>query len=88
MSSITRVLRAKTWNYFTGRLPNFFIRSPKTVKEVIMADINDSVQEFWRTPGDGAVRPSFFAMLRLFEILKKCYDNVCCDNISFFLDSS
>ena len=35
-----------------------------------MTDINDLVQEFWRTPNDGAVGTSFFAMRRLFEILQ------------------
>jgi hypothetical protein len=50
-----------------------------------MADIDDLVQEFWRSTGDGAVRTSFFPMRRLLEILQKCFNIVCFDNISFFL---
>ena len=51
-----------------------------------MKDINDSVQEFWRSSSDGAVRPSFFAMRRLLEILQECFDilEVCFDIISVF----
>ena len=68
-SPITRVLHAATWNYFTLRLSDHFLRSPKAVKEVIMTDINDLVQEFWRTSCDEA-EASFFAMRRLLNILK------------------
>jgi hypothetical protein len=50
-----------------------------------MADIDDLVQEFWRSTGDGAVMTSFFPMRRLLEILQKCFNTVCFDNISFFL---
>ena len=51
-----------------------------------MTDINDLVQEFWRTPSDGAVGTSFFAMRRLFEILRHCSIiwEVRFDIISFF----
>ena len=86
MSSITRVLRAATWDYFTSRLPYSFSRSPKVVKEAIMTDINDLVQEFWRSSSDGTVGASSFAMRRLFEILQGCLDNleVCFDIISVF----
>ena len=72
MSSITRVLHPKTWVYFVSCLPDHFIRSTKVVKEAIMTDINDTVQEFWRTSSDGVVRASFFAVRRLFEILRRC----------------
>ena len=87
MSSITRLLHPITWKYFTSRLPDRFIRSPKVVKEAIMADINDLVQEFWRTSSDGAVgagSESFFAMRRLFENLQECFVilEVCFDIIS------
>jgi hypothetical protein len=44
-SSITRVLHTTTWDYFTSRLPDRFSHSPKVVKEAIMTDINDLVQE-------------------------------------------
>ena len=37
-----------------------------------MTDINDLVQEFWRTSSDGAVGESFFEMRRLYQILKGC----------------
>ena len=76
MSSITRVLRTATWDFFTSRLPDRFIRSPKIVKEVIMTDINDFVQESWRTSSDGAVKASFFAMRRLLGILQDCFNNL------------
>ena len=74
MSSITRVLHATTWDYFTSRLPGFFSHSPKVVKEAIMTDINDLVQDFWRNSSDGVVDTSFFAMLRLLDILQVCFD--------------
>ena len=49
-----------------------------------MTDINDLVQEFWRSSSDGAVEASFFAMRRLLEILQGCFDilEVCFDIIS------
>ena len=42
-----------------------------------MTDIDDLVQEFWRTSSD--VEASFFAMRRLLEILQGCFHdlNVC-----------
>ena len=76
MSSITRVLHTTTWSYFTSRLSDRFIRSPNVVKEAIMTDINDLVQEFWRTSTDGTDGETLFAMRRLFEILQKCFDNL------------
>ena len=39
-----------------------------------MSDINELVQEFWRTSSDGAVDVSFCAPLRLLEILQECFD--------------
>ena len=41
-----------------------------------MTDINDLVQEFWRTSSDKDVGASFFAMRRLYEILHRCSDNL------------
>ena len=81
MSSITRVLHTTTWNFFTSRLPHRFCCSPKEVMEAIMADINDLVQEFWGTSGDGTVGASLIPMHLLFEILRGCFDNfkVCLD---------
>ena len=75
MSSITRVLHTTTWNYFTSCLPNRFVRSPKVLKEAIMADINDLVQEFWRYSSDGSVVSgvSFFAMRLLFENMEEYF---------------
>ena len=83
MSPITRVLHTTTWDYFTSQLPNRFSRSPEVVKEAIMTDINDLVQEFCKTSNDGAqaVGVSFFAMRRLFKILQQCLE-VCFDIIS------
>ena len=76
MSSITRVLHAATWDYFTSHLPEHFNSSSKAGKEAIMTEINDLVQEFWKTPSDGTVGASFFEMRRLFEILQKCFDDL------------
>jgi hypothetical protein len=78
VSSITRiqVLHNSTWFYFTSYLPGRFIRSPKLVKEAIMIDINDLVQEFWRTSTDGTDGESIIAVRRLHEILRRCL-NVC-----------
>ena len=74
MSSITRrVLHTTTWDYFTKHLAFRFICSPNVVKEEIMADINDLVQEFRMSSRDGAVGESFVAMCRLREILQVCF---------------
>ena len=75
MSPIARVLHIVTWNYFTSHLPDHFSCSPKVVRETIMTDINDLVQEFWTASSDGTVG-AFFAMRRLHEILQKCFDNL------------
>ena len=50
-----------------------------------MADINDLVQDFWRTSSDGADGEAYIAMRRLLEILQECFDifEVSFDNISF-----
>ena len=83
MSSIIRVLHTRTWHYFTSHLPVCFSRSSKAVKEVIMTDINDLVEEFWGTSSDGAIGASFFAMRRLHEILQRCLE-VSFDTVSVF----
>ena len=70
--AIIRVPRTATWKFFTSLLPSRFRHSPKVVKEAIMTDINDLVQEFWRTSSDRAVGASFFEMRRLYEILEGC----------------
>ena len=84
MSSITRTLHSTTWDYFASRLPYRFGLSPKVVKEAIMTDVNDLVEEFWRTLSYGVVGASFFAMRHLLKILQKCFDflEVCFDIIS------
>ena len=51
-SSITRV-HTTIWGYFTKSLAHRFIDSPKVVKEEIMTDINDLMQELW-TSNNGA----------------------------------
>ena len=71
-SSITRVLHPATWNYFASDLPERFGRSPKAVKEAIMTDINELVQEFSSTSSD--VSASFIAMRRLLYILDVRFD--------------
>ena len=82
MPSSTRVLHIATWNYFTSFIPRRLRVSPKAVKEVILTEINDLVQELWRTSSD--VGASFFAMRRLLETLVKCklLGDVC---LMFFL---
>jgi hypothetical protein len=87
VSSNTRVLHTATWDYFILELPGRFIDSPKVVKEAIMTDINDLVQEFGRTSCDEAVGASFFAIRSLFEILRRCYGylKVCFDILFPFL---
>ena len=82
MSSITRVPHTTSWDYFTSCLPSRFNRSPKVVKEAVMTDINNVLQEFWRTSSDA--EPSFFAMRRLFVILQRCLNilDVCFDTIT------
>ena len=69
-SPITRVPRTATLKFFTIHLPSSFRSSPKVVKEAIMTDIKDLVQEFWRTSSDAAVGASFFEMRLLYKILK------------------
>ena len=76
MSSNTRVLHTAAWDYLTSRLPDRFVRSPNVVKEAIMTDINDFVQECWRTSRDGADGVSVFAMRSLLEILQRCYGDL------------
>ena len=75
VSSNTRVLQTVTWLFFTSKLPDLYIRSPTLVKEAIMTDINDLVQEFERTSCDG-VGASFFALRHLFGILEGCDDKL------------
>ena len=79
LPSTSQVLHTATWDYFTSRLPYRFSCSPKVVKEVIMTDINDLVQEF--SSDKAVVGPSFFAMRRLFGILQGCSNflEVCFD---------
>ena len=81
MSSITRVLHTKTWDYFFSHLADGFSHSPKVVQEAIITDIDDLVEEFRRTSSD--VGASFFAMRRLLDILQYIFE-VCFDNISIF----
>ena len=81
------LLQGRSWKYFTSHLPDRFTRSPKVAKEAIMTDdINDLVQEFWRTSSDESVGVFFFAMRRLLGILQGCSEilAVCFDIISFF----
>ena len=80
-SSITRVLRTTTWDYISSNLPECFNNSPKVVKEAIITDIDDLVEEFRTTSSD--VGASFFAMRRLLDILQDILD-VCFDIISIF----
>jgi hypothetical protein len=56
-----------------------FIDSPKLVKDAIMTDINNLVEEFWKISSCGVVDVFFIAMHCLLQILQ-----VCSDTISFF----
>ena len=85
MSSITQVLHTATWHYFILNLPVGFVRSPKVVKEAIMTDINDLVQEFCRTSSD--VGASFFAMHFLLQVLEQIFE-VCSDIIAVLATAS
>jgi hypothetical protein len=51
-----------------------------------MADINDLVQDFWRTSSDGADGESYLSMRRLLHVLQECFHTleVCFDFISVF----
>ena len=75
-----------TWDYFALRLPDLFRRSPKVLNEAITTDLNDLVQEFWRTSSDGSIGAFLFEMHRLHEILHKCIGvlEVCFDIVFFF----
>jgi hypothetical protein len=78
MSSISQVLHTTTWDFFASRLPGRFSCSPEVVKEAIMADINDLVQEFRGTSSDGAVGAPPVAMRLLFKILWEVCFNIFC----------
>jgi hypothetical protein len=71
-SSITRVLHTETWRFLTSCLPHRFRCSPRVVKEAIMIDINDLVQELM-TSSDGVVDASFFEIRGLLNILQVCF---------------
>ena len=76
-SPTARVPRTAIWEFFTPHelfLSRSFYYSPKTVKEAIMTDINDLLQEFWRTSNEGADGASLFEMRRLHEILEECLE--------------
>ena len=90
MSSISRVPHATTQDYFSDRLASRFIDSSKVVKEEIMTDINDLVQEFLKTSSDGAVGASIPAMRLLLGILQRCLNSleVCFNIVSFFVTAA
>ena len=76
MSSITRVLHPRTWDYLAAHLPLRFISSPEGTKQVIMRDISDLVREFWRLSSDGVDGASLSAMYCLHDILKVCLEDM------------
>ena len=85
MTSIAHVLHTTTWDYFTFHLPDRFSRSPKVVKEAIMAEVNDLMRDFWAPATDGDVGASIFAMRRLHDILQQWFfvtSEVCFDVVS------
>ena len=74
VTTLGRLPHSKTWDYFKSHLAVYFIHSPKIVKDVIMTDINNLVQEFWKISSDGAVDVFFPPMGCLMRILKVCLD--------------
>ena len=76
MSSSTRFPHTATWDYITSILKFRLSMSSRVVKNTVMTDINELVQEFWRTSSDECVDVSFFAMRRLLEVLQRCFDNL------------
>jgi hypothetical protein len=90
-SSITRVqvLHTATWDFFTTYLPYRFMLSPGTVKEEIMTDVNDLLQELMATvSSNGVVDTSYLPMRHLGGILRVCHGllTVCFDIFPFFCD--
>ena len=73
-SPITRVPHTETWKFFTSsaQLSYRLCCSPKVVKEEIMKDINDLVQEFRTTSNEGAYGASLSEMRHLYRILEQC----------------
>jgi hypothetical protein len=71
-----QVRHNETWDYFASHLTDYFLDSPEGVKEVIMTDVNDLVQEFWKISSGGTVTVSFSAMRHLLEILEVRFDIV------------
>ena len=87
MSPITRVLHTATWDFLTSGsfLSLRFRHSPKSVKEAIIADIDDLGEELM-TSSDGAIiGPSFLEMRRLFGIFQECFQ-VCFHIITVFCE--
>ena len=72
MSSIPRVLHTSTWDFLSSRLPYRLRHSPRVVKEAIMTDIDDLVQELM-TSSDESVGVSFFEMRRILQVLQVCF---------------
>ncbi|KAF8816522.1 hypothetical protein BYT27DRAFT_7154559 [Phlegmacium glaucopus] len=63
--STTRLPHSATWYYVQSHLPWHFIESPKRVRDAIMMDINELIQEFWKISNNGAIGVFFTAMLCL-----------------------
>ncbi|KAF8815804.1 hypothetical protein BYT27DRAFT_7155408 [Phlegmacium glaucopus] len=66
----TRLPHSATWDYVKFHLPPRFIKSPKLVKDAIMTDIDELMQEFCKISSSGAVDVFLTAMLCLMWILK------------------
>ena len=81
LSSIPLVLHITTWDYLTRSLPDRFNNSPKGVKKIVVKDMNDLVQELWRTSRDRNVEVPFVAMRRLHKICLAIFE--VCFNIIF-----
>ena len=72
-------LHGKTWDHIKTYLPDDFIHCPEVVRDAIMMDIDNLLQEFWKTADIGAVDVRRFTLIRLLlDILRVCL------NITYF----
>ena len=67
------LLHGKTWAHIKTYLPDDFIHCPEVVRDAIMMDIDNLLQEFWKTSNVGAVDVQCFTSIRLLlDILSVC----------------
>ncbi|KAF8816495.1 hypothetical protein BYT27DRAFT_7182051 [Phlegmacium glaucopus] len=69
--STTQLPHSATWGYVKFHLPRRFITSPRRVKDAIITDITELIQEFWKISDNELVDVFFTAMLCLGWILEE-----------------